>query len=97
MRPFDSRDKRTGEASSTGVCARCGECLDDEWEEAHHVVPNQSGDPDDASHSWLRSPDNCVVLCYLCHVMERSPRPATFRTLMDTIKSNTKSGRAVST
>ena len=50
-----------------GQCAKCGEPLDDIEEHAHHVIPDQSGSPGDPRHRWLASPDNCVVLCDVCH------------------------------
>lgn len=68
-RPFDFR---TSEQSSArfrqdGLCAVCGESLDDVEEFAHHVVPNQSGQAANPVHRWLASSDNCVVLCPTCH------------------------------
>jgi 5-methylcytosine-specific restriction endonuclease McrA len=68
-RPFDFPDTVKDEARlrQFGLCACCGDSLDDEWEEAHHVVPNQSGDPTNPEHSWLRTLENCVVLCDQCH------------------------------
>jgi len=36
--------------------------------EAHHVVPNQVGNPNNPAHDWLRSVDNWVYLCKeVCH------------------------------
>ncbi len=54
-------------ARQEGHCACCGEPLDDQMDHAHHVIPNQSGRAGEAGHAWLASPDNCVVLCDLCH------------------------------
>jgi 5-methylcytosine-specific restriction endonuclease McrA len=51
-----------------GLCAQCGESLDDELEFGHHVVSNQCGNPSDQSHAWLRTLQNCVALCHECHM-----------------------------
>jgi 5-methylcytosine-specific restriction endonuclease McrA len=69
MRPFDFSPAVALQARlrQKGMCAHCGERLDDLEEHAHHVVPNQSGNPRNADHSWLASSDNCVVLCATCH------------------------------
>jgi hypothetical protein len=68
-RPFDFTKSVQKEARSrqSGVCACCGESLNDQWEEAHHVVPNQCGDKNNPNHEWLRTAVNCVVLCDGCH------------------------------
>jgi len=50
-----------------GLCAHCGDSLDDIEEHAHHVIPNQAGNPRDPDHAWLASPENCVILCHVCH------------------------------
>jgi 5-methylcytosine-specific restriction endonuclease McrA len=50
-----------------GICAHCGERLDDTWEHAHHVIPNQCGQAENPSHAFLRSSDNCAILCEACH------------------------------
>src|SRR5579863_6863731 len=64
------------------VCAHCGKSLiyvqpddDEEYPEdpddfksfAHHVVPDQSGNPFDPADSWMNELDNCVSLCKFCH------------------------------
>jgi hypothetical protein len=41
--------------------------LNDLFEQAHHVVPNQSGNPSNPDHIWLKYSDNCVILCDQCH------------------------------
>ena len=49
-------------------CALCnaqGSDLGTEF--AHHVIPNQCGNPADPGHAWLREPVNCVMLCDGCH------------------------------
>jgi hypothetical protein len=68
-RPFDfsSAVQKEARLRQFGLCALCGESLDDAWEEAHHVVPNQSGDENNPSHAWLRTSANCVILCDACH------------------------------
>src|SRR3982751_3350456 len=68
-RPYDFKDSVKGKARGRqhGMCALCGEELNDLVEHAHHVVPNQAGDPDKSSHDWLRSVDNCVIICEMCH------------------------------
>jgi hypothetical protein len=68
-RPFSFRNPTTREARlrQCGRCALCGDSLDDLEEHAHHVVPNQSGDPQNATHGWILTTVNCVVLCHVCH------------------------------
>ncbi len=50
-----------------GLCACCGEDLDESVDHSHHVIPNQTGVIGDRSHNWLREVDNCVVICEMCH------------------------------
>lgn len=64
---FTPQVKREARIRQYGICAHCGESLDDVWEAAHHVVPNQSGAADDPEDAFLRTADNCVVLCDDCH------------------------------
>jgi hypothetical protein len=64
---FRSPVKFEARLRQVGRCAVCGEDLDDSDEEAHHVAPRQSGKPRDLGHAWLRTSDNCVVICGLCH------------------------------
>jgi hypothetical protein len=68
-RPFEFAlsVKTQARIRQAGMCAVCGSSLDDFVEHAHHVIPNQSGSSNDPSHAPLRSVDNCVVLCDLCH------------------------------
>ena len=68
-RPFDFKEKVKTKARirQQGMCALCGEDLADLEEHAHHVIPNQSGDPSNESHDWLRSAENCVIICDMCH------------------------------
>jgi hypothetical protein len=68
-RPFEfsTATQQQARQRQNGVCACCGEKLDDVVEHAHHVVPNQSGSATDARHLWLKSAENCVVLCDTCH------------------------------
>lgn len=79
-RPFDFSDltKELARGRQAGLCAHCGHSLRDLFENAHHVIPNQSGDPHNPRHAWLRTVDNCVVLCYMCH--DRVHADAHFRT-----------------
>lgn len=48
-------------------CACCGEYLEDLWDNAHHVLPDQAGVPGAAEDSFIAGVDNCVVLCSDCH------------------------------
>jgi 5-methylcytosine-specific restriction endonuclease McrA len=68
-RPFDFGRPTRDQARfrQFGLCAVCGEDLVDLEEQAHHVVPNQSGNPANPEHGWLRLVDNCVILCEACH------------------------------
>lgn len=68
-RPFEFSPGTIREARcrQQGLCACCGHELSGVIENAHHVVPNQSGQPHDATHRWLKSVENCVVLCDMCH------------------------------
>ena len=50
-----------------GRCAACTRDLSDLLEHAHHVVPKQTGKPSVLADQWLRSADNCVILCDQCH------------------------------
>lgn len=68
-RPFDFPKHVRDDAfqRQDSLCAHCGESLVDLWDNAHHVMPNQTGRPNDPRDQWLREVDNCVVLCELCH------------------------------
>jgi hypothetical protein len=69
-RPFDFTDTVINEAwkRQWSRCALCGDVLIEERnEDAHHVVPNHLGDPNDPKDAVLRSTDNCVILCAGCH------------------------------
>jgi hypothetical protein len=68
-RPFDFDDATKDQARfrQFGRCAVCGRSMNSLYEHAHHVVPNQSGNPANSAHAWLRSAENCVVLCDVCH------------------------------
>jgi hypothetical protein len=69
-RPFDFTDGTINEAwqRQWNRCALCGHSLIYERnEDAHHVVPNHLGDPDDPKDAVLRSVNNCVILCSDCH------------------------------
>lgn len=60
-----------------GHCACCAEVLEKEDQFAHHVIPNQCGNPADLTHAWLATELNCVMLCSACHV--RSHENGDFR------------------
>jgi 5-methylcytosine-specific restriction endonuclease McrA len=64
---FSDATKREARLRQFGNCAVCGESMSWVEEHAHHVFPNQAGDPSNAAHAWIRSAENCVILCYLCH------------------------------
>ncbi|MFO1305434.1 MAG: HNH endonuclease signature motif containing protein [Burkholderiales bacterium] len=68
-RPFDFHvgPKREARLRQEGRCALCGDVLDDLEEHAHHVIPNQSGDPRNPAHRWIATAENCVILCDMCH------------------------------
>jgi 5-methylcytosine-specific restriction endonuclease McrA len=78
-RPFEFPPATRSQARlrQNGVCACCGDSLDDVEEHGHHVIPNQSGNPRDPNHQWLSSAENCVVLCAQCH--ERVHEDARYR------------------
>jgi hypothetical protein len=48
-------------------CACCGENLEDLWDNAHHVLPDQAGIPGATEDRFIASVENCVVLCSDCH------------------------------
>ena len=71
-RPFDfprTRDFRFGiYLRQKGCCAGCCESLEHPQNaKLHHVIPNQSGDPKNPAHNFLRTDKNCVALCAECH------------------------------
>ena len=68
-RPFDFPDavKEQAFLRQWDLCAHCGEPMPYLEDHAHHVIPNQAGDPGDAADDLLRGLDNCVVLCSTCH------------------------------
>jgi hypothetical protein len=70
VRPFDFSKEAKDQAfvRQWNRCAHCGQSLVDVLDHAHHVVPNQIGKAGDPRDSWMRSQDNCVVLCEDCHV-----------------------------
>jgi hypothetical protein len=64
---FSQQAKSQAFARQEGRCACCGESLQDQLDNAHHVVPNQVGRRGREEDSFLRSSDNCVYLCESCH------------------------------
>lgn len=65
---FNAKAKTQARLRQDGLCACCGEDLNDGLEYAHHVIPDQSGDASRPAHSALSDVDNCVVLCTECHL-----------------------------
>src|SRR6476660_5057338 len=51
------------------LCAGCQDPLTFLEEHAHHVVPAQAGHEDRPANAWLRTVDNCVILCATCHMV----------------------------
>ncbi len=64
---FGESVKKEARLRQMELCASCGDSLNDQWEEAHHVVPDQCGISDEAKLAWMRTVLNCVVLCDGCH------------------------------
>jgi hypothetical protein len=64
---FSGGVKKIARLRQDGMCAVCADPLDDIYEHAHHVIPNQSGSAANQDHEWLKLIDNCVILCELCH------------------------------
>ena len=65
-RPFDFSPQVQAQARMRqfSICAHCGMSLDDVEEHAHHVYPNQSGDPRKLHHAWLRT-EQPIASCYV--------------------------------
>jgi hypothetical protein len=68
-RPFDFSPGTKSKAffRQWNLCAHCGESLEDMYDHAHHVVPNQVGRAGAADDAWIKEVDNCVILCEDCH------------------------------
>jgi 5-methylcytosine-specific restriction endonuclease McrA len=64
---FDGMTLRNARVRQFGRCGHCGVNLRNLEEHAHHVIPNQSGVGANPQHAWLKSVDNCIILCYMCH------------------------------
>jgi|SRR6266478_1734714 len=64
---FDEATKKMARLRQNGRCAACQHSLNDLLEHAHHVVPKLTGNPSIAADQWLRSVNNCVILCDTCH------------------------------
>lgn len=79
-RPFDFDDSTKDKAffRQWNRCAHCGQSLVNTWDNAHHVIPNQLGDPRSSQDLWLSTIDNCVILCDQCH--NRVHQDGRFRT-----------------
>ena len=65
---FSETVKKEARQRQMDLCASCGHSMNDEWEEAHHVIPDQSGASSQNKYDWMRTALNCVVLCDPCHV-----------------------------
>ena len=48
-------------------CANCGTYLSFKVGRAHHVIPAQTSSMDKPADTFLRSVDNCVILCNPCY------------------------------
>jgi 5-methylcytosine-specific restriction endonuclease McrA len=79
-RPFNFKDttKREAFKRQWNLCAHCGENLSDFFDHAHHVIPNQTGRAGNVADQFLRTVDNCVILCDTCH--ERVHHDGSYRT-----------------
>ena len=66
---FSDTVKNDAFMRQNGRCAgaRCHRKLTFLEEHAHHVVPQQCGRGDQTSDRWLKTSDNCVILCSTCH------------------------------
>ena len=64
---FDSNTKRKAFQRQYNRCAHCSNSLINAVDHAHHVIPNQIGDMKEPDDAFLRSEDNCVILCDPCH------------------------------
>ncbi|WP_082935617.1 HNH endonuclease [Rhizobium sp. N324] len=62
---FSSRTKLDAQFRQGLLCAACG--IEDPAFIHHHIIPQQSGDPANASHGILSTLDNCVAICENCH------------------------------
>lgn len=66
--PFFDDSKKEARLRQEGRCAVCAIALDHVLDFAHHVIPDQCGNPADPTHAWLRTTLNCALLCHNCHV-----------------------------
>ncbi len=64
---FTGTVKTAARLRQSEKCALDGLSLTDEYENAHHVAPKQSGDEGNSNHDWIGTEINCVVLCEQCH------------------------------
>jgi hypothetical protein len=65
---FSTPMKAQARLRQWGLCAKCGHSMNNSLEHAHHVVPDQIGRSGDPADVFLRSVDNCIVLCDGCHI-----------------------------
>jgi 5-methylcytosine-specific restriction endonuclease McrA len=75
---FDQRTRREAFLRHWNRCAHCGRSLSDLFDHSHHVIPNQTGSLSNPADAFLRSVDNCVILCDTCH--ERVHEDGRYRT-----------------
>jgi 5-methylcytosine-specific restriction endonuclease McrA len=64
---FSPGTKAKARERQDGKCAKCGTNLFYHEEHAHHVVPNQSGDWEIEDDAYMKTKENCVILCDVCH------------------------------
>ncbi len=75
---FSEDVKRKAFFRQWNLCAHCGRSLVNVVDNAHHVLPNQVGSTKNANDQWIRSVDNCVIICDQCH--ERVHEDGRYRT-----------------
>ena len=78
--PFDFTEAIRNKAffRQWNLCAHCGKSLINIADEGHHVMPKQTGNLSNSNDEWIRSVDNCVMICIPCHI--RVHENGNFRT-----------------
>lgn len=71
---FNEETRQQAYYRQHGKCAHCGDGLEDQLDNGHHVLANQEGDRRDKKDQFLRKSDNCVMLCEPCHEMAHGDR-----------------------
>ena len=66
---YNFTDKIRGDAFARQQrkCAICARDLADLEDRGHHVIPVQSGNPKDPQDDVIKTLENCVMLCVMCH------------------------------